>query len=157
MKIALVTQIYLYLPFCFQIKPTDGTTIGAYLGKSGRFQTYYWVKLREDNEMLFLTIYLCEFCQSRYVRWHTFLYWFYVLVLNGGYPRPCTYLAGSGTIFSHIYLLVSNQITVVAFQPVQLAQASFLQKKNQMLQNVFLISVTLRWHRVSVACKNQSF
>ena len=30
----------------------------------------------------------------------------------------------------------SNQITVVAFQPVQLALASFLQK-NQMLQNVF--------------------
>ena len=36
-----------------------------------------------------------------------------------------------------------------------LAQASFLQK-NQPLQNVFLISVTLRWHRASVACKNQS-
>ena len=50
----------------------------------------------------------------------------------------------------------SNQITVVAFQPVQLAQASFLQK-NQMLQNGFLISVMLRWHRASVACKNQSF
>ena len=40
----------------------------------------------------------------------------------------------------------SNQITVVAFQSVQLAQASFLQK-NQTLQNVFLISVMLRWHR----------
>ena len=50
----------------------------------------------------------------------------------------------------------SNQITVVAFQPVQLAQASFLHK-NQTLQNGFLISVTLRWHRASVACKNQSF
>ena len=50
----------------------------------------------------------------------------------------------------------SNQITVVAFQSVQLAQASFLQK-NQTLQNRFLISVTLRRHRVSVACKNQSF
>ena len=49
-----------------------------------------------------------------------------------------------------------NQITVVAFQSVQLAQDSVLQK-NQTLQNVFLISVTLRWHRVSVACKNQSF
>ena len=36
---------------------------------------------------------------------------------------------------------VGNQITVVAFQPVQLAQVSFLQK-NQTLQNVFLISVT---------------
>ena len=53
-------------------------------------------------------------------------------------------------------MILSNQITVVAFQPVQLAQASFLQK-NQTLQNVFLISVTLRWHRASVACKNQSF
>ena len=50
----------------------------------------------------------------------------------------------------------SNQITVVAFQSVQLAQASFLQK-NQMLQNGFLISVTLRWHRTSVVYKNQSF
>ena len=51
---------------------------------------------------------------------------------------------------------ISNQITVVAFQSVQLAQASFLQK-NQTLHNVFLISVTLRWHRASVACKNESF
>ena len=50
----------------------------------------------------------------------------------------------------------SNQITVVSFQPVQLAQASFLQK-NRMSQNVFLIHVTLSWHRASVACKNQSF
>ena len=49
----------------------------------------------------------------------------------------------------------SNQITVVAFQSVQLAQASFLQK-NQMLQNGFLITATLRWHRASVAWKNQS-
>jgi hypothetical protein len=50
----------------------------------------------------------------------------------------------------------SNQIIVVAFNVPQLTQASFLQK-NQMLQNVFLISVMLRWHRASVACKNQSF
>ena len=50
---------------------------------------------------------------------------------------------------------VSNQITVVAFQSVQLTQALFLQK-NQTLQNIFLISVTLRWHRALVACKNQS-
>ena len=49
-----------------------------------------------------------------------------------------------------------NQIRVVAFNVPQLTQASFLQKKT-MLQNVFLISVTLRWHRASVACKNQSF
>ena len=51
---------------------------------------------------------------------------------------------------------LSNQITVVAFQSVQLAQALFLQK-NQTFQNGFLISVTLRWHRASVVCKNQSF
>ena len=50
----------------------------------------------------------------------------------------------------------TDQITLLAFQPVQLAQASFLQK-NETLQNVFLISVMLRWHRASVACKNQSF
>ena len=50
----------------------------------------------------------------------------------------------------------SNQVRVVAFSLPQLTQASFLQK-NQTLQNRFLISVTLRWHRVSVACKNQSF
>ena len=51
---------------------------------------------------------------------------------------------------------VLNQIRVVAFNVPQLTQASFLQK-NQTLQNVFLISVTLRWHKASVACKNQSF
>jgi len=51
---------------------------------------------------------------------------------------------------------VGNQITVVAYQPVQLAQASFLQKY-QMLKIVFLIFVTLRWHRASVASKNQGF
>ena len=50
----------------------------------------------------------------------------------------------------------SNQVRVVAVSLPQLTQASFLQK-NQTLQNRFLISVTLRWHRVSVACKNQSF
>ena len=49
----------------------------------------------------------------------------------------------------------SNQIYLVTLRPRQLEQASFLQK-NQTLQNVFLISVTLRWHRASVACKNQS-
>ena len=52
-----------------------------------------------------------------------------------------------------VYKNASNQITVVAFQPVQLAQASFLQK-NQTLQNVFLISVMLRWHRASVAIRD---
>ena len=50
----------------------------------------------------------------------------------------------------------SNQVRVVAFSLPQLTQASLIQK-NQTLQNRFLISVTLRWHRVSVACKNQSF
>ena len=50
----------------------------------------------------------------------------------------------------------SNQVRVVAVSLPQLTQASFLQK-NQTLQNRFLISVTLRWHRVSVACKIQSF
>ena len=48
---------------------------------------------------------------------------------------------------------VISQIYLATLRPRQLTQASFLQK-NQMLQNVFLISVTLRWHRV--ACKNMS-
>ena len=43
----------------------------------------------------------------------------------------------------------SNQIRVVVFNVPQLTQTS--------LQNVFLISVMLRWHRASVVCKNQSF
>ena len=34
---------------------------------------------------------------------------------------------------------------------------SFIFTKNETLQNVFLISVMLRWHRASVACKNHSF
>ena len=55
-----------------------------------------------------------------------------------------------------VLTLVGNQVRVVVLSLPQLTQASFLQK-NQMLQNRFLISVTLRWHRVSVACKNQSF
>ena len=50
----------------------------------------------------------------------------------------------------------SNQIYLVKLKPRQLTQAYFLQK-NQTLQNVFLISVMLRWHRASVACKYQSF
>ena len=52
---------------------------------------------------------------------------------------------------------VSNHIRVVAFNVQQLTQASVLQKRNQMLQHGFLISVTLRSHRASVACKNHSF
>ena len=48
-----------------------------------------------------------------------------------------------------------NQVRVVAFSLPQLTQASFIQK-NQPLQNCFLISVMLRWHRPSVACKNQN-
>ena len=50
----------------------------------------------------------------------------------------------------------SNKIRVVAFNVPQLTQASFLQKI-QMLQNAFLTSVMLTWHRASVASKNQSF
>ena len=45
-----------------------------------------------------------------------------------------------------VFITESNQIRVVAFSVPQLTQASFLQK-NQMLQNVFLISVPLRWSR----------
>ena len=62
---------------------------------------------------------------------------------------------GLGKLLPFFLLTVIDQITVVAFQPVQLAQASFLQK-DQTIQNVFLISVMLRWHRASVACKIQS-
>ena len=51
---------------------------------------------------------------------------------------------------------LSNQIFLVTFTNTQLTQASFLQKY-QTLQFVFLIVVMLRWHRASVACKNQSF
>ena len=39
----------------------------------------------------------------------------------------------------------SNQINLAMLRPTQLTQASFLQR-NQMLQNVFLIFLTLRWH-----------
>ena len=51
-------------------------------------------------------------------------------------------------------LFGSNQVRVVAFALPQLTQTSFIQK-NQTLQNRFLISVTLRWHKASVACKYQ--
>ena len=40
----------------------------------------------------------------------------------------------------------SNQIYLVTLRPTQLTQASFLQKKNHVLQNVFFIPVMLRWH-----------
>ena len=40
----------------------------------------------------------------------------------------------------------SNHSYLVMLRPTQLSQAEFLQKKYQMLQNIFLISVTLRWH-----------
>jgi hypothetical protein len=40
----------------------------------------------------------------------------------------------------------------VAFNVPQLTQASFLQKKSNVAK-CFLISVTVRWHRASVACK----
>ena len=40
-------------------------------------------------------------------------------------------------IYFHMILPYSNQITVVAFQPVQLAQASFLQKKSNIAKCFF--------------------
>ena len=61
-----------------------------------------------------------------------------------------------GAQHQYHYVPGGNQVRVVAVSLPQLTQASFLQK-NQTLQNHFLISETLRWHRVSVACKNQSF
>ena len=75
------------------------------------------------------------------------------------YLKGCGHVSGKGTkviYFKGVSSTVCNQIRVVAFNVPQLTQASFLQK-NQMLQNVFLISVALRWHKASVACKNQSF
>ena len=63
---------------------------------------------------------------------------------------------GTGGLVHCIALPSSNQIQLVTLRPTQLTQASFLQKY-QMLQNVFLITITLRWHRASAACKNQSF
>jgi hypothetical protein len=59
-------------------------------------------------------------------------------------------------ILWHDLPTISNQIYIVTFTNTQLTQALFLQKKST-LQNGFLISVTLRWHRASVACKNLSF
>jgi hypothetical protein len=59
------------------------------------------------------------------------------------YLQNSTILINENYIFENTPL--SNQITVVAFQSVQLAQASFLQK-NQTLQNVFT-DVMLRWYR----------
>ena len=51
--------------------------------------------------------------------------------------RSCLLIAKSFSAHFQVqFLAESNQIMVVAFQSVQLAQASFLQK-NQMLQNVF--------------------
>ena len=46
---------------------------------------------------------------------------------------------------SPMHITVNNQIYLVTLRPTQLTQVSFLQK-NQMLQNGFMISVTLRWH-----------
>ena len=36
----------------FDIKPIDDATIFAYLGKGGKFQIDYWVKLKEKDEKL---------------------------------------------------------------------------------------------------------
>ena len=62
-----------------------------------------------------------------------------------GWHVPCTFKSTLKLFGKLLYTTAPtlNQIMVVAFQPAQLAQASFLQK-NQMLQNVFLISVTLK-------------
>ena len=51
-------------------------------------------------------------------------------------------IVGNSTLFLATMTPLGNQIRVVAFNVPQLTQASFLQK-NQTLQNVFLISVTL--------------
>ena len=57
--------------------------------------------------------------------------------------------AECSSMFSHtirvawLELPSSNQIYLVPLRPTQLTQASFLQK-NQMLQDVFLIFLTLR-------------
>ena len=49
-----------------------------------------------------------------------------------------------GRFPSHIvFSRAAHQIYLVTLRPTQLTQASFLQR-NQMLQNVFLISVMLR-------------
>ena len=52
---------------------------------------------------------------------------------------------GLGIMLSQqvFFLSASNQIYLVTLRPTQLTQASFLQK-NQMLQNGFLIFLTLR-------------
>ena len=50
-----------------------------------------------------------------------------------------------------------NQIYIVTFMCLTIDTSFIFTKKNQMLQKGFLLSVTLRWHRASVACKNQSF
>ena len=49
----------------------------------------------------------------------------------------------------------SDQVKVVAFSLPQLRQALFIQKKNQTLQNRFLISVMLRWHSFSSLQKSE--
>ena len=41
-----------YRTWNFDIKPTDGTTIFANLGKGGKFWIGYWVKLRRKDEKL---------------------------------------------------------------------------------------------------------
>ena len=33
----------------FDIKPTYSTTVFAYLGKGGKFQTYKWVEIKATN------------------------------------------------------------------------------------------------------------
>ena len=71
------------------------------------------------------------------------------------FKRP-DFIFNKESMDKNMILPGSNQVRVAVFSLPQLTQALFIQK-NQTLQNRFLISVTLRWHRVSVACKNQSF
>ena len=107
---------------------------------SNFFWWSHWTLTNNYIYTLFLAVCKSLFCT--YKIWLFFLKFIY---------------SEKATKFCKISLLLTgtNQIYIVTLKPRQLTQASFLQK-NQTLQNVFLISVTLRWHRASVACKNQS-
>ena len=78
------------------------------------------------------------------------MYWDITLCLSQG-------LRGSfkttGTMSMMLVYAASNQIMVVAFMCTTLDTSFIFTKKNKMLHNVFMISVTLRRHRAI----NQSF
>ena len=71
------------------------------------------------------------------------MYWDITLCLSQG-------LRGSfkttGTMSMMLVYAASNQIMVVAFMCTTLDTSFIFTKKNQMLQNYFLISVMLRWY-----------